>query len=139
MLSLGSVAVHTIVVMPAATIVPISGVHSTVAAPELSVAVGSSYTRAPLVAPSGRSKRWELPVMTGSSSSVTVTTKEAVLVLSAASVAVQSTVVAPIGKKLPDAGTHSTIGAAPSAAAPLNWGVGSGSVAVTLYVTMAPG
>jgi hypothetical protein len=121
----GSVAVQVTVVVPTGKKEPEAGEQLTVTG-QLSVTVGSgNVTKAPhspgsleMVISTGQ-------VITGGSVSFTVTVKEHVAVLPAASVAVQVTVVFPTGKKVPDAGVQVAV-----APGQLSVTVGSGNVTI---------
>ena len=109
----GSVAVQLTVVVPVANIDPEAGVHVIVTVPLLSAADGTVYVTLPELAPGGNVTRTLAGgVIVGSSSSTTCTAKLADAVLPTESVAVQLTVVVPIGKNDPDAGVQ------PAAAGP---------------------
>src|SRR5436309_14811289 len=110
--SLVSVAVQVTVVGPLGKVLPLAGRQLTVRpVSQLSVAVGSGYVTTALHARSGARRVGKLfqPASTGASLSVTVTVNAQLPVLLLVSVAVQVTVVGPLGKVLPLAGRQLTV------------------------------
>jgi hypothetical protein len=102
-LPLASVAVHVTDVVPKAYVLPDAGEHATVTG-QLSVAVAEYVTTALHCPGSLFCVMLAGQVMTGNSTSFTVTLNVQVAVLPDASVAVQVTVEVPVGKALPEAG-----------------------------------
>ena len=107
-----SVAVHVTVVTPRGNAVPDVGPHPTLWIPTLSVAVGANVTTR-VVAPGAVPTLMLLGTTragTSLSAGRTVTVTVFVAVLVAASVAVHVTGVAPSWNRLPDNGSHTTVG-----------------------------
>lgn len=103
---LASEAVQFTVFVPLAKVVPDAGTHITGIVPQLSFAVTLNVATAshlPLVVFSVRSAGQE---MTGRSLSFTVTVNEQVCSLLLVSRAVQTTVLVPLAKRVPEAGTQ---------------------------------
>ena len=105
-----SVAVQVTVLTPMAKSLPEAGVQTTVTPGQLSLAAGAVKETVAVALPASVLTLMSafLP-MTGASVSFTVTVKVEVEVLPEASVAVEVTVVTPIGKVLPEAGLDTTL------------------------------
>ena len=102
----GSVAVHVTVVAPSWKTDPDAGMHATLEEPELSVAFGgANVTVAPVPEVIVTVMSAGSPIE-GFSLSLTTRLNDALAVFPARSVAVQPTVVVPIGKNEPDAGVQ---------------------------------
>ena len=133
----GSVAVQVTVVAPSWKTVPDAGRHATLEEPELSVAFGgANVTAAPVPEASVTAMSAGSPI-TGLSLSLTTMLNEALAVFPAKSVAVQVTVVVPIGKNELEAGLQ-TMFPAGNATAISGARGGSSSDAPTANVTVAP-
>jgi hypothetical protein len=108
-LPLASVAVQTTVVTPLANALPLAGTHTMLSPGQLSVVVATKVTllaQEPVLVVTAR---FVEQLATGASTSVTVTVNVQMFVFPAASVAVQTTVVTPLVKALPLAGTHTML------------------------------
>jgi hypothetical protein len=108
-LPLASVAVQTTMVTPLAKALPLAGTHTMLSPGQLSVVVATKVTlleHEPVEVFTARSAG---QLATGASASVTVTVNAQMFVFPAASVAVQTTVVTPLVKALPLAGTHTML------------------------------
>ena len=105
---LASVAVQTTVVTPLAKALPLAGTQTTLCPGQLSVEVAENVTL--LVHNPGlvETERFAGQDATGASVSLTVTVNAQMFVFPLASVAVQTTVVTPLAKALPLAGTQTT-------------------------------
>jgi hypothetical protein len=115
-LPLPSSAVQVTVVVPTEKLEPDAGTQVTVGAGlQLSVAVAVKLTTAAQVPTSLLTTIGAGQVMTGASSSKTVTVNEQVAALPAESVAVQVTVAVPSANVEPDAGTQTRLGPPPRA------------------------
>jgi hypothetical protein len=108
MLPAASVAVAITVVVPVAK-TEFDGIEVETVAEQLSVAVGLKATTAPQLPASVFTVMFEGHVITGNWLSTTVTVNEHVVVLPAASVAVEVTVVVPVLKIEPEAGVVETV------------------------------
>ena len=106
---LASVAVQTTVVTPLAKALPLAGTHTMPSPGQLSVDVAENVTL--LVHTPALVDTDTLPGhnATGASVSLTVTVNTQMFVFPVASVAVQTTVVTPLAKALPLAGTHTML------------------------------
>jgi hypothetical protein len=99
-----SVAVEVTVVVPGGKRLPDAGLLTTVTPGQLSVAVGEANITVASHSPAlFETVIFGGQIMTGNSVSFTVTVNEQVDIFPAASVAVELTVVVPLGKKLPGA------------------------------------
>ena len=108
-LPLVSVAVQVIVVAPLLNTEPLGGSQTIEASPQLSLALGAVQVTAAVHKPT--SVFWLIllgQVTEGFSVSLTVTSNWQVLVLPAASLAVQVTCVAPLGRAAPLTGLQTT-------------------------------
>jgi hypothetical protein len=121
-----SVAVDVTVVVPTGKKLPDAGTLTTVTPGQLSLAVTLKLTTAPHWFGLFETVILAGQVIAGGCVSFTVTVNVQEVALPAASVAVDVTVVVPTGKKLPDAGTLTTVTP------------GQLSVPVTLKLTTAP-
>jgi hypothetical protein len=101
-----SVAVQTTVVTPLANALPLAGTHTMLSPGQLSTVVAENVTLLEHDPVEVFTARFAGQLATGASTSVTVTVNVQMLVLPLASVAVQTTVVTPLAKALPLAGTH---------------------------------
>jgi hypothetical protein len=110
-LPLESVATHVTVVKPTAKRVPEAGEQTRVAPAQLSEEVTANVTLASQRPSSVEVTMFAGQVITGSSLSVTATVKLHRLVLPLASVATQVTTLAPTGKRVPEAGEQTSVGA----------------------------
>jgi hypothetical protein len=105
-----SVAVFVMTVTPTGKVLPLAGTLTTVADPQLSVAVTTNVTLLRLHWPaSADNARFSGQLICGFSVSLIVTVNVHVLVLPWLSVAVFVTIVTPIGKVLPLGGTLTTL------------------------------
>ena len=104
-----SVAVQVTVVVPIGKVEPEAGTQTTFTARLLSVPVTTKVTTALLEPGAAGTMRLGGSSSTGRSRSMTVTSKLVVAVLPEASVAVQVTVVVPMGKREPEAGVQRTL------------------------------
>ena len=105
-----SVAVQWTVVMPVGKRVPLAGLQPMLAPEQLSFAVAAKATTAPHWPESLLTMMSPWQCAAGGSVSLTVTLKLQAAELSAASVAIQVTVVVPIAKKLPLGGEQVVVG-----------------------------
>ena len=105
-----SVAAHWTMVVPFGKRLPLAGLHTMLALPQLSVAVAAKATTAPHWLGSLLTRMSAGQWGAGSSVSLTVTLKLQAAELSAASVAMQVTVVVPFGKTLPLGGVQVVVG-----------------------------
>src|SRR6266511_3141488 len=120
-----SVAVQFTVVVPGGKVEPDGGLHTTFTPGQLSVEPGANATAADTFPGSLPTTMLVGQVIFGGSESLTVTVNEQLELLPAPSLAVQVTVVVPVGKNEPEAGLQTTMTP------------GLLSVAVTEYVTTA--
>src|SRR5205085_741265 len=116
MLLAASVAVQLTIVWPSANVVPEAGAQDTETGPSnASVAVGVTYETVEPAGPAASTTRSAWAGITGPVVSSTRTSKDEWVVLCAASVAEQLTVVWPRANRLPEAGAQAT-GTEPSTA-----------------------
>jgi hypothetical protein len=108
-LPVASVAVQVTVVVPMANMLPLAGLHAIVAPGQLSLTPALKLTTAPHSPGSLGCVISPGQLGSGGWASITRTSKLHWAVLPAASVAVQVTVVTPMGKKLPLAGLHEKV------------------------------
>ena len=106
---LASVATHTTVVTPLANALPLAGTHATVWPGQLSVAVAANVTLLAHVPELVATTTFAGQVTPGACWSLTVTVKLHAFVFPLASVATHTTVVTPLAKALPLAGTQVTV------------------------------
>jgi hypothetical protein len=109
------------VVVPIGKVLPDAGEQVIVVGPLRSAAVAAKVTVAPAVLVAFVMTFGGI-VSVGGVVSTTLTTKEALAVFPAASVAVHSTVVAPIGKNEPEGVLHETLTACPSSSTAVGTG-----------------